>query len=373
MKILDPGKKPLLCQGFGPYEPLTYPSGTLSDGTTYTFTATAGATVTDLGQGTIDFGDNDPTLTVTFSAPVDGRFTSAVATIGRGVWHGVASGARGTRATTNGSAWCLDEGTVLTNMQLDGQVAQSFDTQPAVSANQDWGSLESFNTTEISIRSYVWDAYNFEARPKVKSEQPVCDVVDDMCNQLKSALVVPEMKQYELCTGPFENCNLRSSWLQTWTPVGTANLPITTYIDWRTIGNGVRTSPDCETDMTINANLGSHYIRANRIRAYIWFDYRLLVNGIAVVTRTNEVYRYIDGLNDTNPDVIPPIPQNIEPFGNITDHRLSVPPSSTVEAQVRVRYQLANAQSSPYFRMILGLRSQTNFSFSPKQIITEVV
>lgn len=373
MRIVDPGKKPLLCDGPPAYEPLVYPSGTLSDGTTYTFTATPGAVVTDLGQGTIDFGSNNDVLTVNFSAPVDARFTSAAASSTRGVWHGTGENV-GTKATTNGSAWCLIEGTVPTNIQLNGQVAQSFSTTPAVRAQDPWGSLESFSTSEISIRAYVWDSYNFEARPKTKVEQPICDVLDDVCNQLKAAQYVAPaaLTSAVSCGTTFENCNGRSSWWGGWSPVITANQAQSTLYDWRTVGNGIVTSPDCQTDMTVTARYGSHYIRVRRAILYLYYDYRLLINGAVVLTRTTDSYRIIDRRNDTNPDVIPPVPTEYEQYGMVVEHRDNIPASATVELQVRVRYTVGGAQTSAYVRTIQGLRSQTSFHFSPETIITEV-
>lgn len=178
------------CDGPCPYEPLTYPSGSLSDGTTYTFTATPGATVIDLGSGTIEFGSNDPTLTVTFSAPVDFAFTNAVAPSIRTVWH--SSGARSTRAETTGSGWCYNAGSSPLDLDVDGQVVTPSAGETGIDANGDWGSLESFATEEVNIRSYVWDAFNFEARPREpKCKQSVCDITDDLQNRVKVLESVP--------------------------------------------------------------------------------------------------------------------------------------------------------------------------------------
>lgn len=374
MRVSNSGKKPLTCDGPAPYEALQYNNGsggTLADGTTYTFSTTPGATVIDLGQGTIEWGSSNDILTINFSAPVDFGLFPAVANSVRTVWH--TSGNQKTEAISDGSAWCLTEGTQpISGIVVNGQTITG--TGTGGNANRDWGSASSFSVTTVAIQAYVWDAFNMEARPKTKVEQPVCDVLDDVCNQLKAAQYVAPaaLTTATSCGSTFENCNGRSSWWGGWSPVITANQAQSTLYDWRTVGNGLVTSPDCQTDMTVTARYGSHYIRVRRAILYLYYDYRLLINGAVVLTRTTDSYRIIDRRNDTNPDVIPAVPVEYEQYGMVVEHRDNIPAGATVELQVRVRYTVTGAQTSAYVRTIQGLRSQTSFHFSPETIITEV-
>ena len=173
------------------------------------------------------------------------------------------------------------------------------------------------------------------------------------------------------CSGDFENGTGRTGWWRGWTAVTqNANVP-NTLTDWVNISNA-RTSPDCITDMTYNVNLGNHLIYIRRIRAYVWVDYRLLINGAAVNTKTYHSYLYEDERNDTNPDVIPAVQYQIRSAGSGHGYRLNVPASSTVQIQARVRYQAVGFQPSSYFRYIGGLRSEVNFSFNPRTELTDV-
>ncbi len=175
----------------------------------------------------------------------------------------------------------------------------------------------------------------------------------------------------EECTGDFENGTGRTGWYYPWTAVTqNANVP-NTLLDWVNISNA-RTSPDCITDMTYNVNLGNHLLYLRRIRAYLWVDYRLLINGVAVSTKTYHTYIYEDEREDTNPDIIPPQQYQIRNAGSGHGFRLNVPASSTVQVQARVRYQAVGFQTSSYFRYIGGLRSEANFSFNPREEITDV-
>jgi hypothetical protein len=177
-------KQPKLCDGPMPWEPLDINGGTLVDGTTYTFNTPS--TLIDLGQGTIEHGNSEE-LIATFSGPVDFSFTSAVAPTTRVSWHelnGVA-----TTATTDGSNWCFNEGSVPIQIDELGQVVQASAGASGVDGNDDWGRLTTFNATEAKMMSLVFDAYNYEARPAAtKVGQDICEVVDDLCNKMKVAL-----------------------------------------------------------------------------------------------------------------------------------------------------------------------------------------
>lgn len=377
MEIRNQGKKEILCDGPCEWEPLDINGGTLADGTTYTFNTPS--TLIDLGQGTIEHG-NSESLIVTFSAPVDFKFTSAVANSNRTVWHVNGSGTIGSKATSDGLSWCYNPGSVTANITIDGNSAASVvGGPPGVNANADWGNLESYKVTEVDMFAYVFDAYNYEARPRsIKCEQPVCDVVDDLSNRLKvvECLDIPDPVdpvdpiELDVCSGIFTQTNNVSGWWGAWTPVITANQGTTTHYDWRIIGSGTVPSPDCVTDMSVVIDPGSWYTRIRRARMYSWLDIRILVNGAVVYTLTNASYHYEDGRRDTNPDVINPVPVNITNiFSTVVAERQAVPAGATVEVQGRWRYNVNAVQTSPYVRVIGGLRSRVQFTFTPRNIV----
>lgn len=376
MEIRNQGKKELLCDGPCPYEPLNINGGTLADGTTYSFNTPS--TLIDLGQGTIEHG-NSESLIVTFSNPVDFRFTNAVANSTRTVWHTNGSGTLASKASHDGVSWCYNPGSVTANITIDNNCAASVvGGPPGVNANADWGNLEAYNVTEVDMFAYVFDAYNYEARPRtIKCEQPICDITDDLQNRMKvvESIDIPETTEpveLDICTGPFTRTNSPSSWWdESWTPVITANQGTTTHYDWQTIGNGTVTSPTCITDLTVTVDPGSWYTRIRRARMYSWLDIRILVNGTAVYTLTNASYHYEDKRRDTNPDVIDPVPVNITNiFSTVVAERLNVPAGATVEVQGRWRYNVNGVQTSAYVRVIGGLRSRVKFDFEPRTIVT---
>ena len=184
--------------------------------------------------------------------------------------------------------------------------------------------------------------------------------------------------EQEICTGPFERCSSRTGWWSGFQDIGGTNWSqgysnvgniARVEGDWVPVGSAV-ISPDCICDMTFVSDTGNHYILSRRNRSYYWLDYRLVVNGAAVLTRTYDKYWYLDETTDNNPEVIENIQYNLQDMGVFVDHRLAIPAGATVQVEAKQRYQTAAAQSSDYFRVIGGLRSQTVYSFSPRQIVT---
>jgi len=175
----------------------------------------------------------------------------------------------------------------------------------------------------------------------------------------------------EKCTGDFENGSGRTGWWSGWTAV-TQNANVArTEGDWANI-SAVRRSPNCITDMTVNFDFGNHYLLTRRNRTYVWADYRLLVNGVAVWTKTYHKYWYKDTTNDRNPDIVRSVQYNINSFGSGHGYRLNVPAGATIQVQARERFQVVAAQPFSYFRYIPGLRSEPNFSFNTRDEITDV-
>lgn len=171
------------------------------------------------------------------------------------------------------------------------------------------------------------------------------------------------------CTGPFDSCNQPSGWLTPFGPVHTTNSGTQTLQDWRRVGSAAITSPACVTDASINWDSGDFYYRLRRMRMYIWLDYRILINGGVVWTYTNRHYFYHD--KQTGGD-IPTIPLDMRNLGSAHHHRTQIPASSSIDVQIRVRYNFNAAQSSAYGRLIGGLRSQVNASFSLRNQIIDV-
>lgn len=172
------------------------------------------------------------------------------------------------------------------------------------------------------------------------------------------------------CAGDFETGTGRTGWWETWTPIATANVAAVTS-DWHDI-SVARTSPDCITDMTVNVNLGEHYLIQRHNRIYLWIDYRLLVNGVAVFTKTYHRYIYEDETQDITPPITQPVQYQIKNGGSGHGYRLNVPASSTVQVQARTRFQVTASQTNSYARYIGGLRSEANFSFNPRTELTDI-
>lgn len=158
-----------------------------------------------------------------------------------------------------------------------------------------------------------------------------------------------------------------TGWWAGWSPVITTNQGTTTQVDWRRIG--IATAPSKPTDVEMNIEYGNTYIRQRRNRIYMWWDYRVLVNGGVVVTRTNNRYWYNDERQDTNPDIIDPIDVHIQSQATTVDTRLNVPAGATVEVQGRMRWNINGSQSSAYARVITGLRSRVSFDFDPREFL----
>lgn len=188
-------------------------------------------------------------------------------------------------------------------------------------------------------------------------------------NTLIADAPAPAIPDQEICTGPFERCTNRTGWwAPAWSPVfNTGNVP-RTEDDWVPVGNPV-VSPDCVTDLTFDADLGSHLMYLRNVRAYYWVDYRLVVNGVPVLTRSYDKYWYKDErINNATGDE--PLQYLAIPISNAIDHRLNIPAGATVGVEARRRYQTVGAQDANYFRVISGLRSQTKFSFTPRELVT---
>lgn len=172
------------------------------------------------------------------------------------------------------------------------------------------------------------------------------------------------------CTGPFKRSTGRTGWLAGWTTPATDNVANVTT-DWIPVSTA-QTSPACVTDMNVHVDFGVFYYQLRRMRLRQTTDWRLLVNGAAVITETFDEYNYLSAREDTNPDVIAPLDVRSRPMGHSAATRLNVPAGASVQVQVRYRHNFTGAQSSAYGRLIQGLRSQATFDFTPRTLVTGV-
>lgn len=159
-----------------------------------------------------------------------------------------------------------------------------------------------------------------------------------------------------------------TSWWTGWTAVITDNQAQEVVRPYTTIAQRTNTTGKT-VDMSIDLNWGNHLIYSRRNRVYLWLDYRVLVNGTAVVTRANQVYWYTDNRNDTNPDVVQPQQYEMQHLGESLYHRYNIPAGAVVEVQTQSRWQVAASQTSAYARYIGGLRSQASIDWHLQNIV----
>ena len=184
-----------------------------------------------------------------------------------------------------------------------------------------------------------------------------------------NALVVhpdpPVIPAQEICTGNFIDSSGRTGWVHTWTPFARANTGTVTQ-DWIQVST-VETAPDCDTDITVNVDMGNSYMQSQNANARVWWDIRLLVNGVAVTTYTFHKYHYEDDIGETN------LSDDIIPLGSAHFSRASVPAGAQISVEMRRRYNFVMGQAANGIartRNISGLRAHFNVHYSPVAIVT---
>ena len=169
----------------------------------------------------------------------------------------------------------------------------------------------------------------------------------------------------EICRGNFIDSSGRTGWVHTWTPFATANTGTVTQ-DWIQVST-VETAPDCDTDITVNVDMGNSYMQSQNANARVWWDIRLLVNGVAVTTYTFHKYHYEDDIGETN------LSDDIIPLGSAHFSRASVPAGAQISVEMRRRYNFVMGQAAngtARTRNISGLRAHFNVHYSPIAIVT---
>lgn len=169
----------------------------------------------------------------------------------------------------------------------------------------------------------------------------------------------------EICTGDFVDVTGRAGWLHTWSPIYTANSG--TVIDGYAQVSTSEVSPNCVTDITVNVSLGNSYMLLRNMFGRAWYDVRLLINGAAVTTWTFHAYHYDERSDSDNIDDI------LYPMGSAHFARTNVPAGATITVEIQRRHNFVVRQgtvSTPYGRVISGLRSHFNVHYSPTQIVT---
>ena len=195
-------------------------------------------------------------------------------------------------------------------------------------------------------------------------EKSFADIVGRICTLEDTPVVHPEQ---EICRGDFVDVTSRTGWLHTWTPIYTASTG-TIIEDWRQVST-TETSPDCDTDITVNVSLGNSYIQTRNMWGRVWYDIRLVVNGVAVTTYTFQNYHYEDNVGGTN------LVDDMVPLGSAFFARPSVPAGSTIAVEILRRHNFVAGSTqgnaaTPFGRVISGLRAHFNVHYSPTQIVT---
>lgn len=241
--------------------------------------------------------------------------------------------------------------------------------------------------------SWLGDAKKFFCGDyKAKINQCIADWIKDNpqgldADAVKKAIVAcfagpdapeidhPDPPDQRICRGPFQRCSNRTGWWSVfgtpnWSPVYNNTGNVAQVVgEWVGVGNEV-VAPDCVTDLVFDADLGNHIHYARRTRVLSWWDVRLLVNGAVVQTLGTDIYHYRDERTPTNQsEGADPLQYHMEPTGHANGHRLNIPAGATVQVEARPRYQTSASQDGNYFRTIVGLRSQTTYSFTPREVV----
>ena len=190
--------------------------------------------------------------------------------------------------------------------------------------------------------------------------------------QLATLAEMSDIPAQDVATGPFMRDSGETSWWNAFQPVGGTNWSVVETGDtankegnWFPIGTP-QTAPNRVTDMAVIFDAGNHYRLQRRCREFYWIDWQLMVNGVARFTRSYRWYWYQDERTGTD---IEAIQTELEPMGSKTETVTGIAANASLQVQVRQRYRVANSQTSAYFRIIGGLRSQANCIEIPRNLV----
>jgi len=224
----------------------------------------------------------------------------------------------------------------------------------------------------------LFDPVTFQEKPTVECEiKCACKLAENQtlkpitlqcfdCSSVNAAVAIPDQ---EICTDirtPY--VSNRTSWWGGWTAVATANVAREIVVPWRQIATRTNTTGKT-VDIRVEVDWGDHLTYLRRARMYLWTEWRVLINGTVVMTRTYDDYLYIDKRNDTNPDVVRPQLYEIQPMGVSMYHRYNAPVAAVISVEVQSRWQVAAAQTSAYARYIGGLRSQASIDLFLQNLV----
>jgi len=197
-----------------------------------------------------------------------------------------------------------------------------------------------------------------------------CDEIStlqDQVQELQDEVVI--LPDQDICTNArIPYTGNRTGWWGGWTPVFTANEPRAIIVPWRQIASRTNTLGK-PADLSATIDWGDHLIYSRRCRTYLWTEWRILVNGTTVMSRTYDDYLYKDKRNDTNPDVVRPQLYELQPMGLSMYHRYNIPAGALISLQVQSRLQVAAAQTNAYARYIGGLRSHGRLKLHPREFV----
>jgi len=190
-------------------------------------------------------------------------------------------------------------------------------------------------------------------------------------SQQSSSNSIEETPDQEVCEGAFVQRTGRTGWVFPWTAIATANTGTITD-DWVQIST-TEIAPTCPSgfsDLSVNVFAGNHRFDFRLCRIYHWIDFRLMVNGVAVLTETLDHYEYLDDRHGTSAVTGHPNQLEIRTGGSWFAERKNVPSGATVSVEMRRKYNFNAFQTSGSARSIGGLRSKALFNFSPRNIVT---
>ena len=246
--------------------------------------------------------------------------------------------------------------------QSDFSANQGFNLQTSVDGENDWINFRG----EMYATAPVIECQLILACDDIPEGFTLCR--PNLCAPLTSPPAPTVIPEQEICNGPFVDVTSRTGWAFPWTTNSTANTG-TVQDDWVQISTA-EVSPDCATDITVVVDGGEIYHQIANARAYHWIDFRLLIDGVAVVTNTYDNYLYLDERVSTATVAAQPTKIDIQNSKQWVASRNNVPAGSTITVEMRRRYNHNGFQEGGRVRTIGGLRAKAIINYFPRNIVT---